>query len=738
MENFHAPWISFVLLALVPFLSKNPLVAFCHNTPNHETDQPRTYIIQLETPTASLDEESLKIWYKSFLPDSNDNSERLLHSYSEVFSGFAAKLTEEEVKNMAKKEGFLRAHPDRVLPLHTTHTADFLGLKVGQGLWQASGLGKGVIIGVLDSGITPNHPSFDDRGVPPPPPGKWKGSCNLKTGCNNKLIGAKSLVAGDTAKPPIDVYGHGTHTSSTAAGNFVRNASAFGLARGTAAGTAPHAHLAIYKVCNDDGCSESAVVAGFDAAVKDGVDVISMSLGGSPTRFDQDPVSIAAFRASVEKGVFVSCSAGNDGPFKSTLSSVAPWVLTVAATTMDRSLQATVELGDGRKINAESMDQPLNFPEGPVPLFITDTSYDYHNCYTVSEKVKGKVAVCQADDLICTGKAANVKAAGGIGMIVVNLDEEGYTMVDRTCNFPTASVPFNDGNPIITYVNSTSNATATISFRGTVLGVTPAPAIAHFSSRGPARECYSIIKPDISGPGVNILAAWIDRRTANDTFVIQSGTSMAAPHLSGVAALVKSLHPDWSAAAIKSAIMTTSDDKDRQGRFIQDEQRGSASFYAMGAGHVNPSKAVDPGLVYDLDIDDYIAYICGKYGDAGAKAIVRGRSIKCETVKNLTEAQLNYPTITLTPRNINHTVSRTVTNVGPTNSSYKVKVNVPDTVFLTVEPQILNFTQVNERKSFTVSAKWTGRPVNSVEGKLRWISDKHVVRSPIVVTDRQI
>ncbi|URE17861.1 Peptidase inhibitor I9 [Musa troglodytarum] len=573
MENFHAPWISFVLLALVPFLLKNPFVAFCHNTPNHETDQPRTYIIQLETSTASLDEENLKIWYKSFLPESNNNSERLLHSYSEVFSGFAAKLTEEEVKNMAKKEGFLRAHPDRVLPLHTTHT---------------------------------------------------------------------------------------------------------------------------------------------------------------------DPVSIAAFRASVEKGVFVSCSAGNDGPSASTLSNVAPWVLTVAATTMDRSLQATVELGDGRKINAESMDQPPNFPEGPVPLFITDTSYDYHSCYTVSEKVKGKVAVCQADGLICTGKAATVKAAGGIGMIIVNLDEEGYTMVDRSCNFPTASVPFNDGNPIITYVNSTSNATGTISFRGTVLGVTPAPAIAHFSSRGPAPECYSIIKPDISGPGVNILAAWIDRRTANDTFVIKSGTSMAAPHLSGVAALVKSLHPDWSAAAIKSAIMTTSDDKDRQGRFIQDQQRGSASFYAMGAGHVNPSKAVDPGLIYDLDIDDYIAYICGKYGDAGAKAILRGRSIKCETVKNLTEAQLNYPTITLTPRNATHTVSRTVTNVGSTNSSYQVKVNVPDTVFLTVEPQILKFTKVNEKKSFTVSAKWKGRPVYSVEGKLRWISDKHVVRSPIVISDRQV
>lgn len=135
---------------------------------NVSSSPPRSYIIQVEEPIESLTEGSLLNWYKSFLPPDTDDlsaDQRLLHSYRDIFSGFAARLTEEEVQVVGKKEGFVRAFPDRVLHVLTTHTPKFLGLELGKkGLWNDSRLGSGVIIGVLDTGVTPGHPSYDDEG----------------------------------------------------------------------------------------------------------------------------------------------------------------------------------------------------------------------------------------------------------------------------------------------------------------------------------------------------------------------------------------------------------------------------------------------------------------------------------------------------------------------------------------------------------------------------------------------
>ncbi|CAL9199498.1 unnamed protein product [Musa hybrid cultivar] len=727
METFGAPTVSVVLLALLSILT-NPLAAFGRQTPNHDTHQRRTYIIQLRKPAASLDEQNLNIWYESFLPESDGSSMRLLHSYSEVFSGFAAELTEEEVKNMEKKEGFLRAHPDRVVPLLTTHTPAFLGLKQNQGLWKASNLGKGVIIGVLDTGLTPSHSSFDDEGMPPPP-AKWKGSCSFESGCNNKLIGAKDMISGGSSSSPTDEEGHGTHTASTAAGNFARNASAFGLGGGTAAGMAPHAHLAIYKVCSSQGCSLADVLSGIDAGVKDGADVLSLSLGGTSLSLAEDPLAIGSFGAT-EKGVFVSCAGGNSGPSQSSVSNEAPWILTVAASTTDRSFRASIELGDGHSVNGESLDQLEALSETSLPLYFSQDSPD---CGSISGDASGKVVVCKAGQSPAD-LATRVKDSGGVALIYITDASQGSTKLVRRVEFPAAFVSDKDGASIISYATSKSNPTASISFGGAVLGAS-APSVAFFSSRGPSLACPSIIKPDISGPGVNILAAWMDSEgTGESNYNIISGTSMATPHLSGVAALIKSVHPKWSPAAIKSAIITTSDDKIASGKPIRDQQEEPASFFAMGAGHVNPSKAVDPGLIYDLNTDDYIAYICGKFGDAGASVIVRDRSVNCDNVKNITEANLNYPSIFVALQSGSSvTVKRTVTNVGAASSSYKVQVNVPKSVSVTVTPQTLKFSEVKEKKSFTVTVKLTGSS-SSVEGNLKWISDKHVVRSPIVVS----
>nr|CAD1818808.1 unnamed protein product [Ananas comosus var. bracteatus] len=232
----HLSFIFVFLFISSPVLSR-PNIGVPSNAGINESEQLRTYIVRVQPPTEVADAGSteLESWYKSFLSESiSDAGElRLVHSYSEVFVGFAAQLTKTELNSIQKKEGFVHAFPVKNLRLLTTRTPAFLGLQPGTGLWNTTALSRGIIIGLLDTGIAPTHPSFSDDGVPPPP-AKWKGSCAFETGCNNKLIGAQSFVQDD--KSPFDDIGHGTHTASTAAGNFVHGASAFGQASGTAAG----------------------------------------------------------------------------------------------------------------------------------------------------------------------------------------------------------------------------------------------------------------------------------------------------------------------------------------------------------------------------------------------------------------------------------------------------------------------------------------------------------------------
>ncbi|XWS49850.1 hypothetical protein CRYUN_Cryun12cG0038500 [Craigia yunnanensis] len=250
----------------------------------------QTCIVHVEQPDVGVlgqsDNLDVERWYKSFLPfstASSDKRPRMVYSYKNVISGFAARLTEEEVQAMRTKKGFISAHLQRILHTQTTHTPRFLGLHQELGIWKESNFGKGAIIGVLDTGVLPNHPSFSDEGMPPSP-AKWKGRCDF-TACNNKLIGARAfnidgnMTAGTGVEPPIDEDGHGTHTASTAAGRFVNYADVLGNAKGTAVGMATLAHLAIYKVCFGEDCGDSNILAALDAAIEDGVDVLSLSIG---------------------------------------------------------------------------------------------------------------------------------------------------------------------------------------------------------------------------------------------------------------------------------------------------------------------------------------------------------------------------------------------------------------------------------------------------------------------------
>ncbi|KAK3010519.1 hypothetical protein RJ639_011332 [Escallonia herrerae] len=359
-------------------------------------DSLETYVVHVKLPNnQAFDEpEDLESWYLSFLPataSSANEQSHMVYSYRNVVTGFAARLSPEEARAMKTKDGFVSARPQRVLALHTTHTPNFLGLHQNSGFWEGSNYGKGVIIGLFDTGITPNHPSFSDEGVPPPLT-KWKGKCELNgNACNNKLIGARNFVR--SGGSPVDEGGHGTLTSRFAAGNHVKDAKVFGNAFGTASGVAPLAHLAMYRVCSLIGCLESDTLAAMDAAVEDGVDIMSISIGAGTAPFFDDGPALGAFGA-MQKGIFVSCSAGNSGPGNTTLSNEAPWILTVGASTIDRRIKATALLGNKDELDGESVFQPKEFPPTLLPLVYPGINGDRNTSWCLEGTLMSRERWC--------------------------------------------------------------------------------------------------------------------------------------------------------------------------------------------------------------------------------------------------------------------------------------------------------------------------------------------------------
>ncbi|KAJ8545415.1 hypothetical protein K7X08_017998 [Anisodus acutangulus] len=362
------------------------------------------------------------------------------------------------------------------------------------------------------------------------------------------------------------------------------------------------------------------MLAAIDAAIEDGVDVISFSIGINITNFWSEVVALCGFTAT-QKCTLVSCSAGNAGPLPGSVVNGAPWLLTVGASTTDRKLRATIRLGDGNELDGESVFQPKDFSETLPLIFPRSNISDQAAACCSAESlknidVKGKTVLCISGGKITRiDKGHFVKDAGGAEMILMNSESQGFTILADPQVLPAAHVSYADGLKIKSYIDSTSNPLATFLFKGTIFGDDHAPAVAGFSGRGPNLASPGILKPDITGPGVNILAAWptsIENNTdTKSTFNISSGTSMPCPHVSGIATLVKGAHPDWSPAAIKSAIMMTADIVNLGGKPIEDERGVPADLFATGAGHVNTLRASDPGLIYDIQPEDYVPYLCG-------------------------------------------------------------------------------------------------------------------------------
>ncbi|KAH7672176.1 Peptidase S8 subtilisin-related protein [Dioscorea alata] len=741
-------------------------IAHCKTFPNIiDEKQVHTYIVHVQPHKENefLGDEEREAWHKSFLPNTTLDSgeQRLVYSYREVISGFAARLTSKEVEDMKSMEGFMHAQQDQELSPRTTYTPSFIGLSQWHGLWVDSFMGQGMIIGVIDSGITPGHSSFKDSTVDkpmPPPPKKWKGKCQFrKQGyCNNKLIGAISFQKGRSPAPRDQkTNGHGTHCAGIAAGSMVPDADVRGLAKGTASGVAPRAHLAIYQTCTKTSCSSTDTLKAMDQAIDDGVDVLSISLGPAlgqrQSPYYLDNMAIGAFSA-IRKGLVASFPAGNSGPDFSSIENDEPWALTVGASSHDRRAKATVKLGDGTEIIGETGYQDNNF-NATLPLVFPSVLGQNGTAGCKKDSfdnvdVKGKIVICYIYGGTFIDMGVNVKNAGGAAMIITDTFREGSTTFSDVHVLPVAHVDDPGLKKIIRYLRSNPNPNATITFGGTTFGARPSPTIPYFSSRGPSLLNGGILKPDIVGPGVNVLSAWPKKPglgpkpPPGSYFNFLSGTSMATPHLAGVAALLKSTHKNWSPAAIKSAIMTTADRLDRDLKPITDDYNGTrdtANLIDLGAGQVNPQAADDPGLVYDIKPFNYIQYLCGiGYSDANVSTIA-GRQIQCANLVKINAEDLNYPSIsvTLDPK-VKKSIIRQLTNVVDGGTEvYHAVVEDPKGISVDVSPNTLRFSRLDQKRKFTIEFKVIGMPLSqgeTAQGQLLWISPKHEVRSPILVT----
>jgi hypothetical protein len=698
---------------------------------------------------------------------------RKVSGYHFTFNGFAAELTPDQAEALKSVPGVVSVTKDELQTMDTSSTPTFLGLTDSGGLWDMLGgvgqAGEDIIIGDVDSGIWPESASFSDRtglngnGTKDGKlsyhqiPG-WNGKCTPgeqfpASLCSQKLIGAQHFNAawgGDAglkAERPWeytsarDYNGHGTHTASTASGNHGVLPTGLAAAFGPVSGMAPRARIAAYKALwsTQDASTASGftsdLVTAIDQAVADGVDVINYSISGTQTNF-LEPVQVAFFYAA-DAGVFISASAGNSGPTTSTVAHPSPWLTTVAAGTHNRTGEGSVTIA-GTTYTGASFANAItgtlvDAGESVVP---GGTVANAALCFAAVDnsgtpvldpvKVAGKIVLCDRGTNALVNKSLAVQQAGGIGMVLTNVAGGATTTLALFHSVPAVHVPYTAANYAALHAAAHTGQSATINQSVIVFNV-PAPTTASFSSRGPLRAGNGdLLKPDVIAPGQDILAAVAPPGNNGFEFNLYSGTSMSAPHVAGLAALLKNLHPDWTPMMIKSALMTSASD------VIDGPNTNPLVIFRQGGGHVAPNKAADPGLVYNAAVNDWLAFLCGT----------------TTGVSTATCSALAGAGYSLDPRNLNvasiavgslpglGTFKRSVTNVGKSAATYTVSVAGLAGLNVAVSPSSLTLAP-GQTKSFNVNvtrATTGGAAFNAyVGGQITWTDGTHNVRIPAVV-----
>ena len=725
-----------------------------------------------------------------------------IYSYRYTLNGFAARMTAAEAHKLKHFEEVLNVWEDEIRPLATNFSPQFLGLfEPTVGLRGTPGLdGDGVIIAVIDSGITPEHPALkDSREADRPrlcrtswaensllgqwlcriyktqedkllfdPPENWNGVCQAgerfeETTCNNKLIGARYFIDGAQNSGPIDdgeiisardTDGHGTHTATTAAGNRV-NASIFGTLLGQVEGIAPGARIAAYKACwlrpGDlrASCNTSDLANAIDMAVADGVHIINYSVG-STLRTAIAPDDIALM-AAAKAGVLAAVAAGNEGPNLATIGSPAgaPWVITAAASSRDgkRFIEALEVISPptvaGKYAVKEASFTPPLTDRDPVEgrLILVDdndevlddgsagTTFDACEPLVNGSEVSGNIAFIQRGGCSFEIKVANAEDAGAIAVLVFNIAGKPIVMTGAPglSDIPALMIGQADGNLLLDEIDAGQTVELVLDKGFFLTEEETGNVMGAFSARGPA-PVQDILKPDVTAPGINILAGFTPdaaNSVSGENFAYITGTSMATPHVAGVAALLLEAHPGWSPAAIKSALMTTAYQTVNQ-------QGGStpAIPFDFGSGHIDPNKANDPGLIYDVTDDEYDAFACGTASPAVDQTRCDALSAGGFSFKG---EDLNQPSIAVSQLANSQTISRRVTNVGDETETYVAGIIAPPAMMVDVVPTNLTIGP-GQSATFTVTLTYVSGPLDLWRfGSLTWSSSNHDVRSVLAV-----
>lgn len=724
-----------------------------------------------------------------------------LYSYHYLINGFAALVTPQQADKLSRRREISNVVLDFSVRTATTHTPQFLGLP--QGAWAKEGgyetAGEGIVIGFIDTGIDPTHPSFSDdiSESPYPVPDHFSGICEVTPdfpsgSCNRKLVGARHFAASAITRgifnasqdyaSPFDGDGHGTHTASVASGNHGIPVVVAGHHFGNASGMAPRSHVAVYKALYKSfGGFAADVVAAIDQAAQDGVDIISLSITpnrrppGIATFFN--PIDMALLSA-VKSGIFVVQAAGNTGPSPKSISSFSPWIFTVGAAAHDRVYSNSIVLGNNVTIVGVGLAPGTNNTMHTLvwaahALNDTQVTNDMYvsECQDSSnfneELVRGNILICSYSIRFVLGlstikqaleTAKNLSATG----VAFYMDPFviGFQLNPIPMKLPGIIIPSpNDSKIFLQYYNSSlkiDEVTKKVVKFGAVACISggtkanfsySAPKIMYYSARGPDPEDNSlddadILKPNLVAPGNSIWAAWSSRGTDSvefqgENFAMMSGTSMAAPHIAGLAALIRQKFPHFSPSAIGSALSTTASLVDKYGGPIAAQRayanpeinQSPATPFDMGSGFVNATSALDPGLIFDMGYDEYRSFLCSINGSAPVFLNYTGETCGILATNGI---DMNLPSITISKLNQSRLVQRTVSNVGG-NETYSVGWSAPYGVSVNVIPNRFLITS-GEKQVLNISFVALANSTVASFGRIGLFGDHgHVVNIPLSV-----
>jgi subtilisin family serine protease len=730
-----------------------------------------------------------------------------IYGYQFGLNGFAARMSTAQAQKLENLPEVLNVWEDEIRPMALRYSPTFLGLFDNEaGLRSVQGLdGEGIVIGVIDSGVAPEHPALRDTREADRPrlcrsswaettllgqwlcrrfrklpdtlvfeaPENWNGACQsgerfIESDCNNKLIGARWFNDGALESGPIDdgeirsardVDGHGTHTATIAAGNR-SSASIFGTLIGGLEGIAPKARVAVYKACwlrpgaTRASCNTSDLVNAVDAAVADGVDIISYSIGSSLRRITA-PDDVALM-AATKAGVLSVVAAGNDGPNLGTIGSPAggPWVITAAASSRDgQSSVEALEITAPPALAGKYATKEANFTpplqdndpiEGSLVLVDDDddslpdgssgTSSDACQALINGDDISGNIALIQRTGCLFEDMVKNAEDAGAIAAVVYNNAGDPIVMSGTTglSDIPALMIGQADANLILAELDAGNDVTIVLDKGFLLTTDDTGNVMATFSARGPA-PVADILKPDVTAPGINILAGFTPdaaNAASGENYAFLSGTSMSTPHVAGAAALLLQKHPDWTPSAIKSALMTTARRDVKASAGLSD-----ANPFDLGAGHIEPNGAIDPGLIFDVNDDEYDAFACGTESPVVS-------STRCDELAaagfSFEAVNLNQPSIAISELTSQQTVRRRVTNIGDEADSYTVTIAAPPGMTVDVSPQTLSLVP-GESANFDVTLTYLSGPLDLWRfGSLTWSSATRDVYSPIAVKPASI